>query len=62
MRGKAAKGKNSKIKNMDVKMQKVNLTTTYDTHENAKQLKNASLHTWGMWVFGVCTVERFASY
>lgn len=21
-----------------------------------------SLHTWGMWVFGVCTVERFASY
>lgn len=33
MRGKAAKGKNSKIKNMDVKMQKGNLTTT---HENAK--------------------------
>lgn len=59
MRGKAAKGKNSKIKNMDDKMQKVNLTTT---HENAKQLKNASLHTWGMWVCGVCTVERFASY
>lgn len=25
-------------------------------------MKNASLHTWGMWVFGVCTVERFASY
>lgn len=46
MRGKAAKGQNSKVKNMDVKM----------------QLKNASLHTWGMWVFGVCTVERFASY